>query len=338
MIRMEKIVRSYPDFHLAVDLEVDRGEIVTLLGHSGSGKTTTLRILAGFEASDSGRILLHGEDMTGVSAEQRGLGYVFQDYTLFPHLDVGRNIAYGLRVKRAAAGEQQRRVRELLELVGLDGFESRPIQTLSGGEQQRVAVARALAPGPRALLLDEPFSAIDTERRESLRRHLMNIQRKLHIPTVFVTHSRTEALYLSDRILVLREGHIEDEGTPQGLYERPRTEYAARFLGTVNILDPDLLREHAGWTDPVNDDSVSTVCMIRPERVRIDPEGTLSARVVDHAYYGAWWEYTLDSAIGPIIVVTREEYGRGTQVSLELPAEHLTPVVPIDRSTNPTRN
>jgi ABC-type Fe3+/spermidine/putrescine transport system ATPase subunit len=339
MIRMEEVVRTYADFNLAVDLVVDRGEIVTLLGHSGSGKTTTLRILAGFERSDTGRILLEGKDVTNLPAQDRGLGYVFQDYTLFPHLDVGRNIAYGLRVKKVAVREQHRRVRELLDLVGLSEFENRPVQTLSGGEQQRVAVARALAPGPRALLLDEPFSAVDTERREALRRHLRGVQRELRIPTLFVTHSRTEALFLSDRIFVLREGRIEDQGTPQDLYERPRTEYAARFLGTANILDPRQLREHLGDIPPSNSSQGEPVFMIRPEHVEIGEEDTegrstggrvrsIPARVASCSYFGAWWEYTLESPLGPITTVTGKEYSSGRTLYLNLPRERLVPVVP----------
>lgn len=339
MIRMEEIVRTYSDFRLEVDLTIDRGEIVTLLGHSGSGKTTTLRILAGFERTDTGRIFLDRRDVTGLPAQERDLGYVFQDYTLFPHLDVGRNIAYGLRVKKVAAGEQRRRVRELLDLVGLSGFENRPVQTLSGGEQQRIAVARALAPGPRALLLDEPFSAIDTERREALRRHLLRIQRELRIPTLFVTHSRTEALFLSDRIFVLREGGIEDQGTPQDLYERPATEYAARFLGSVNILDPGRLREHLGDIKEPGSSGTESVFMIRPERVGIEEAGTrqqssggrlppVPARITRCSYYGAWWEYTLDSPLGPLTTVSGKRYASGQQLYLNLPREHLVPITP----------
>ncbi|TVR66716.1 MAG: ABC transporter ATP-binding protein [Spirochaetaceae bacterium] len=325
MIGMEQIVRRYPDFHLEVDFAVQKGEIVTLLGHSGSGKTTTLRILAGFEKSDTGRILLDGEDVTALPAQKRGLGYVFQDYTLFPHLDVGENIAYGLRVKKVSRPEQGRRVRELLELVGLEGFENRPIETLSGGEQQRVAVARALAPGPRALLLDEPFSAIDTERRESLRRHLLRVQRELRIPTVFVTHSRTEALFLSDRILILREGAVEDAGTPQQLYEHPRTEYAARFLGAANILPREEVLRVLG-DDPDNP-AGPALLMIRPERVRVSRTGPIPARITDRAYYGAWHEYTLDTPLGPILAVTGTHYEPGAALSLDFPREHLVPLV-----------
>lgn len=340
MIRLEKIRRTYPDFQLEVDLTVDRGEIITLLGHSGSGKTTTLRILAGFEPVDAGRILLDDRDVTRTTPEQRGLGIVFQDFTLFPHLDVGRNIAYGLRVKKMPPREQRHRVEQLLDLVGLSGFADRPVHTLSGGEQQRIAVARALAPEPRALLLDEPFSAIDTERRESLRRHLVRIQRKLEIPTVFVTHSRTEALYLSDRILVLREGRIEDEGSPQNLYERPRTEYAARFLGPGNIFELEPLRElMPAGSAGMPAGAPGTRIMIRPERVGItgeyrqhaaDGDGddavVLPGTVTERAYYGSWWEYTVDTILGAVQVTSRREYRPDSDLELRLAAEHLVAV------------
>lgn len=323
MIRLENILCSYPDFILNVDFSVESDEILTLLGHSGSGKTTTLRILAGFEKSDTGRILLDERDVTALPPQKRDLGYVFQDYTLFPHLDVGRNVAYGLRVKKVPAREQERRVRELLDLVGLEGFENRAVHTLSGGEQQRVAVARALAPGPRGLLLDEPFSAIDTERRESLRRHLVRVQRELRIPTVFVTHSRTEALFLSDRIILLREGSVEDSGRPEDLYERPRTEYAARFLGSANILPRDRVKEVLRDVP----DTPSTALMIRPEHVVLSESGPIRARVGERAYYGAWYEYTLETELGPLQAVSGVYHETGTILAATLPPEHLVPLL-----------
>ncbi|SIQ39342.1 putative spermidine/putrescine transport system ATP-binding protein/thiamine transport system ATP-binding protein [Alkalispirochaeta americana] len=320
MIHLSDIVREYPDFRLALDLSVTREELVTLLGHSGSGKTTTLRILAGFEKAHRGSIILNGRDVTNLPPEERGLGYVFQDYTLFPHLDVSQNIAYGLRVQGRPRPEQRHRVEELLELVGLGGFGKRPVHTLSGGEQQRVAVARALAPGPEALLLDEPFSAIDPERRASLRRHLLRVQRELRIPTVFVTHSRTEALYLSDRIFLLRQGILEDQGTPLELYERPRTEYAARFLGAANII-PGMFNAPGSATD-------KRPHMIRPEHLRLDSRGPLSGRVTEEGYYGSWWEYKVETSLGELTLTTRQNLSRGELIRLDLPREHQIPLEP----------
>ena len=312
MIELRNITRSWEDFSLTVNFTVADGEFLTLLGHSGSGKTTTLRILAGFEQATNGQIFIDGEDVTNLPAQKRGVGYVFQDYTLFPHLTVGQNVAYGLRVLGASRKAQQQRVDELLELVGLQGFADRTVPTLSGGEQQRVAVARALAPRPRVLLLDEPFSAIDTERRESLREHLLRVQRELELPTIFVTHSRTEALYLSDRIIILRNGKEEDQGPPEELYRAPNTEYAARFLGKANLL-------------PGPDDH--HLRMIRPENLRLSatPPGQ-AATVQQRNYYGAWWEYTVsptDAGSGafnpqgdPLRAISPDRYEPGERLFL----------------------
>ncbi len=320
MIELRAITRRWDSFTLNVSCTVGDGEFVTLLGHSGSGKSTTLRILAGFETADSGSIMLNGEDITHRSPQTRQIGYVFQDYTLFPHLSVGENIAYGLRVQNVTPREQQRRVDELLGLVGLSGFAPRDVHTLSGGEQQRVAVARALAPRPRALLLDEPFSAIDTERRETLRDHLLRIQRELQLPTIFVTHSRSEALYLSDRIIIMRNGAVEDEGTPERLYQQPATEYAATFLGKATLF---ALPEAPGQQ------------MIRPEHVRIHgapQDGAVPGSIVHRGYYGATWEYSISGiphttpAGSPVVAASAQRFERGARVWVELPPPHMIPL------------
>jgi ABC-type Fe3+/spermidine/putrescine transport system ATPase subunit len=318
MIELREVTRHWESFSLKVSCTVEEGEFLTLLGPSGSGKSTTLRILAGFETAESGTILLYGEDITERPPQTRQIGYVFQDYTLFPHLTVGENIAYGLRVLKATPREQQQRVDELLALVGLTGFGSREVHTLSGGEQQRVAVARAIAPRPRALLLDEPFSAIDTERRETLRDHLLRIQRELRLPTIFVTHSRAEALYLSDRIIIMRNGAVEDEGTPERLYQAPATEYAATFLGKTTLF------EFPG--------SEGRRMMIRPEHVRMyraPLAGRISGTIMNRGYYGAAWEYTITGvphtvpAGTPVIATAAERFERGEPVWIELPPSRM---------------
>ncbi len=337
MIRAEDLYRGFDDFTIALSLSVADGEILTLLGASGSGKTTTLRLLAGFERPDRGSITVDGVEVTEVPAQRRRMGYVFQDYTLFPHLNVAENVAYGLRVQRVPAPERRRRAQELLELVGLAGFGSRGVQTLSGGEQQRVALARALAVHPRGLLLDEPFSAVDTERREELRRYLVQVQRRLGIPTVFVTHSRGEALALSDRIIVLRDGRIEDEGSPERLYEHPQTEYCARFLGRANILTREqLLRlpqtafgaggrgaAEAHRAEPGPEASF----MIRPEHLETAAAGLgLPATVSYAAYSGAHRDYEFDTPIGTIYLQTTDRHELGTQLSLRFPRHKLVPL------------
>ena len=215
MIRLEAVRRRYSDFELSVDFEVGEGEIVALLGSSGSGKSTTLRIIAGFESIDSGRLMVDGRDLTALPARRRGIGFVFQDYTLFPHLNVAQNVGYGLRAARIPRVQRERRVEELLTMVGLGQFGTRAVQTLSGGEQQRVAVARALARPPRPRVRDAAFSALDPALREGVRRSLVAVQRALRIPTVFVTHSRSEALAVADRIVILRDGRVVEVGAPE---------------------------------------------------------------------------------------------------------------------------
>lgn len=315
MIEIENIVREFSDFSLAVGFSVGSNEIVSLLGSSGSGKTTTLRILAGFEQADSGRIMINGSDVTRLSPQQRKIGFVFQDYTLFPHLNVAGNIAYGLRAQGVPRSRHAARVDELLQLVGLEGFADRSVQTLSGGEQQRIALARALAPQPRALLLDEPFSAVDTERRDELRRHVVRIQRELAIPMVFVTHSQTEALSISDRIVILRGGRVVEQGTPQDVYLRPHTEYTARFIGRANILSGRVL--------------------VRPEHLSIahkpDQLHRYPARITQCHYRGVYWEYDLISSNGvdspdflgrELSAVNSEVFARGQQVWLGITQQH----------------
>ena len=232
-LRVESLTREFPG-RRAVDglsLDVARGEILALLGPSGSGKTTTLRLLAGFETPDAGRIVVDGDDVTALAPVARRFGMVFQHYALFPHLDVGENVAFGVAEHGAAA---QRRVAEVLTMVDLAGFERRRVTELSGGQQQRVALARSLAPSPRVLLLDEPLSNLDPALRERTRRELREAIGRIGITTVFVTHEQEEAFDLGDRIAVLNQGRLEQVGTPDDLYDAPRTEFVARFIGRVS--------------------------------------------------------------------------------------------------------
>ncbi|AKU06218.1 ABC transporter ATP-binding protein [Haloferax gibbonsii] len=222
----------------SVSLSVDDGEFFTLVGPSGCGKTTTLRCIAGFEFPTEGTVRFDGESMAGVAPESRGVGVVFQNYALFPHLSVGENVAYGLRfTDPPGGGTRDERVAELLSLVDLAGFEDRDPDSLSGGQQQRVALARALAPGPDLLLLDEPMSALDARLRDRLRRQVKRIQSELGVTTVYVTHDQSEALAVSDRVAVLNRGRVEQVGRPRELYHRPRTRFVAEFLGENNVLD-----------------------------------------------------------------------------------------------------
>ncbi|WP_460128548.1 ABC transporter ATP-binding protein [Thermococcus prieurii] len=236
-VELRNVSKRWDGFELRVDLSVKDGEFLTLLGPSGCGKTTTLRIIAGLEKPDSGRVLFGGTDVTGLEPNERNIGIVFQDYALFPHMTVFKNIAFGLEMRKLPRAEVERRVRWALELVGLEGLENRYPEQLSGGQQQRVALARALVIEPEVLLLDEPLSNLDAKIRERLRSEIRRIQRELGITTVYVTHDQEEAMVVSDRIAVMNVGRVEQIGEPLELYYKPRTEFVARFLGTSNILE-----------------------------------------------------------------------------------------------------
>ncbi|MFL6183779.1 MAG: ABC transporter ATP-binding protein [Actinomycetes bacterium] len=230
-----------------IDLRIAEGEFFSLLGPSGCGKTTTLRMIAGFEEPTSGQILLHGRDVVGVPPFRRDVNMVFQQYALFPHMDVFENVAFGLRRKKVARDEIARRVAEALALVELEGREKRRPRQLSGGQQQRVALARALVNRPRALLLDEPLGALDLKLRQAMQLELKRIQREVGITFVYVTHDQEEALTMSDRLVVMNAGRIEQLGSPRELYEHPATRFVANFIGTSNILTGRLERKGDAW-------------------------------------------------------------------------------------------
>ena len=219
-----------------VSFDVGVGEALVLLGASGSGKTTILRIIAGLEHPDSGRVILHGKDVTDLPARERGVGVIFQSYALFPHMTVEKNISYGMRIRGVSRKERKEKVERLLELVHLEEHRRKYPSQLSGGQQQRVAIARTLAYEPRVLLFDEPFGALDAQTRVRLRREIRVLLREVNVPAVFITHDQEEALELGDRIAVLHAGHLEQVGTPEEVYNRPETEYVATFLGAANLL------------------------------------------------------------------------------------------------------
>ncbi|UDF32607.1 UNVERIFIED_ORG: ABC transporter ATP-binding protein (plasmid) [Roseateles sp. XES5] len=233
-------LRVVKDFSLGIE----KGEFVSFLGPSGCGKTTVLRMVAGFETPTSGAIRIDGRDVTTLPANRRQIGMVFQDYALFPHLSVADNIGFGLR--HLARGERQDRIHQVLDLVGLAHAAKRAPHQLSGGQQQRVALARALAPAPRLLLLDEPFSSLDAKIRISLREEIRRIQQELGITTIFVTHDQEEALSISDRIVVMHQGIADQVGTPFEIYNRPATRFVAEFVGTLNLVDADVVEAANG--------------------------------------------------------------------------------------------
>jgi putative spermidine/putrescine transport system ATP-binding protein len=237
-VEVRNVHRSYGDFVAVNDanFSIAKGEFFSLLGPSGCGKTTTLRMIAGFVAPSHGQILLQGEDVTRTPPERRGIGLVFQNYAIFPHMTVAKNIGYGLRLRRRPKEEITRRVRDALAQVGLDGYEERTPDQLSGGEQQRVALARVIVLEPRLLLLDEPLSALDKRLRDEMRVWLKQLQNDLGITTVYVTHDQDEALSLSDRIAVMNRGVVQQIGAPSEIYERPRNRFVADFIGESNLI------------------------------------------------------------------------------------------------------
>jgi putative spermidine/putrescine transport system ATP-binding protein len=269
-----------------VSLAIEDGEFFAMLGPSGSGKTTCLRLIAGFEHPDGGTLLIHGKDTGNLPPYERDVNTVFQDYALFPHMNVRDNVAYGPMVKGVAKAKRHALAEEMLELVQLRGFGSRKPSELSGGQRQRVALARALVNHPRILLLDEPLGALDLKLREEMQAELKALQRRLAITFVFVTHDQGEALSMADRVAVFNHGGIEQVDTPRKLYQQPRTLFVANFVGTANVLSGEAARRIAGRAQPF---------ALRPERVRVAAPGEtvvadwmiVPGRVAGVQYHGA---------------------------------------------------
>jgi putative spermidine/putrescine transport system ATP-binding protein len=310
-------------------LSIAPGEFFALLGPSGSGKTTCLRIIAGFDQPDSGRVLLDGTDVTDAPPYRREVNTVFQDYALFPHMSVAENVAYGLRVRGIRARERTQRAREMLEVVRLGDFGERRPHQLSGGQKQRVALARALINHPRVLLLDEPLGALDLKLREEMQAELKGLQQRLGITFVFVTHDQGEALSMADRVAVFNRGRIEQLDTPRALYNRPRTAFVARFVGSANVVDAGTAERLTGRAEPF---------AIRPELIELlgrddtPPAGSVrcAGEVLDVRYHGASsrWNVRIDEHT--VLSVARAEgaetndaaAGAGSPVQLAWRPEH----------------
>jgi putative spermidine/putrescine transport system ATP-binding protein len=288
-----------------VTLDIVEGEFFAMLGPSGSGKTTCLRLIAGFEQPDEGHIEIFGETAEGVPPYKRNVNTVFQDYALFPHMTVGENVAYGLRIKGVAKAEREAKARDALAMVKLAGYEERRPSQLSGGQRQRVALARALVNGPKVLLLDEPLGALDVKLREQMQEELKALQKELGITFVFVTHDQGEALSMADRVAVFNEGKIVQVGVPADVYERPQSRFVADFVGSSNVLSPAFASSHGGaakWT------------CLRPEKIGVFPRAT--AVPAAHAY--ADGNIKAISYQGP---VTRFSVGaENMRLSAEVPA------------------
>lgn len=244
ILELRDVVKKFEDQEAVknISLRINKGEFLTLLGPSGCGKTTTLRMIAGFESPTSGKIILENEQVEGKEPHKRNVNTVFQNYALFPHMNVFDNVAYGLKIKRVSKDDISKRVNEMLTLVQLNGFEKRKPNQLSGGQRQRVAIARALINKPKVLLLDEPLGALDLKLRKQMQVELKRLQKKLGITFIYVTHDQEEALNMSDRIAVMKDGLIEQIGEPKEIYERPRTKFVASFIGESNLIDVKVKR------------------------------------------------------------------------------------------------
>jgi ABC-type Fe3+/spermidine/putrescine transport system ATPase subunit len=314
LLEVHQVVKTYSGVPAlrGVSLNVAAGEILCLLGPSGCGKTTLLRVIAGLEQADSGAVLLNGQDIGGVPVHQRGVGMMFQEYALFPHKDVYGNVAFGLRMARLPRPEVKQRVETALELVGLQGFEQRAVHELSGGEQQRVALARSLAPRPRMLMLDEPLGSLDRALRQRLMVELRQILKTVGLTALYVTHDQSEAFAVGDRVAIMREGLIEQTGVPEEVYREPATPFVAHFLGMENLLSglavngvKDRVETAVGileTKDPVQAGQELTV-LLRPDAARMvggDEKAVnrIEGRVEACWFRGAYYQLVLSHESG----------------------------------------
>ncbi len=344
---LDGLTKRYGE-HAAVDgisLRIEKGEFVSLLGPSGCGKTTTLQMIAGFVEPTAGGITLEGRNLLAVPAAKRGLGIVFQNYALFPHMTVAENVAFGLEMRRVGKSEREQRVRETLALVGLSGFVERHPAQLSGGQQQRVALARALVIRPGLLLLDEPLSNLDAKLREEMQIELRRIQRAVGITTLMVTHDQAEALALSDRVVVMHAGRIEQEDSPLAAYEHPRTGFVCDFLGKANLFTVD--RADAGGlavgplalplpAGAANGVRAGDRILVRPEKISFGAPGpgALAARVASRVFQGNHWLYQMQTPLGDALVIRQNDGGacpvEGEEVHLVWRADAMRVVATAD--------
>ena len=293
-----------------VSLAVAEGELLTLLGPSGCGKSTTLRMIAGFEEPSEGKISIDDRDVTHVLPNRRGIGFVFQNYALFPHLSVFENVAYGLRVQRKSGAEITRAVSEVLELVGLARYKRQHPHQLSGGEQQRVALARAVVFQPKVLLFDEPLSNLDAKLRVEMREQIRTLQKRIGITTVYVTHDQEEAMAISDRIAVMERGQVVQDGSAQELYYRPATEFVARFIGRTNLLEARIVSAAEIEIKGARIAFVSgkapgstVMIVVRPEMITLKPDGSAGGRIVQRTFLGEKTDYQV-ALRGTVLQVT----------------------------------
>jgi len=358
-VSVNELLKVFPahsggEDHKAVDsinLEIETGELVTLLGPSGCGKTTTLRMIAGFEYPTSGTIYIGEENITNTPPNKRDVGMVFQSYALFPHLTIFGNVSYGLKIKGLSKKEVSERVGKVLELMHLEDFADRTPSQLSGGEQQRVALARAIVTEPKVLLFDEPLSNLDAKLRVYMREELRKLQQRLNITSLYVTHDQTEAMAISDKIVIMNEGRIEQVGSPMTIYTKPSNQFVANFMGKANFLEVEIEEldqkmikvNFEGYTILLENDhnfkpELNSIvhCVVRPEFWFIDSNGKFEGKVLQKVYYGTFMEYEIQ--LGKQ-TVTFEDYNHmisgiyheGDTMSLNL-KKGCARVLPFDKS------
>ena len=335
IIEIKNVSKTYGDNTVLknLSLNIRKNEFLTLLGPSGCGKTTTLKILAGFESGDSGKVLFNGEDISNLPPYKRQLNTVFQKYALFPHMNVYENIAFGLKIKKVSKNEIDKKVSEMLKLVALEGFEKRSIDSLSGGQQQRVAIARALVNEPKVLLLDEPLGALDLKLRKEMQSELKRIQQRLGITFIFVTHDQEEALTMSDTIVVMNKGIIQQMGSPEDIYNEPANAFVADFIGESNIVDGIMLEDlKVEFCNHVftcvdkgfNSNEVVDV-VIRPEDIEIiSPEkGMITGKVNSVKFKGVHYEIEVIENEHKWIVHNIKNAEIGAMVGLNISPESI---------------
>ncbi len=328
LIDLVNISKSYDNTQVLdeLNLYIRENEFLTLLGPSGCGKTTTLRLIGGFETPDTGKIIFDGADITNLPPNQRQVNTVFQKYALFPHMTIGENIAFGLKIKKKSKAYIDDKIKYALKLVNLDGFEKREIDSLSGGQQQRIAIARAIVNEPKVLLLDEPLGALDLKLRQDMQYELIRLKNELGITFVYVTHDQEEALTMSDTVVVMNQGYIQQIGTPESIYNEPTNAFVADFIGDSNLIDgvmlEDRLVEIFGTKLPCVDvgfgKNTPVDVVIRPEDVILtSPEkGQLQGTVTSLIFKGMHWEIDVQAGGFEWLVLTTQRHEVGSQVVL----------------------
>ena len=330
LINLMHIAKSYDDNVILDDLNlyIRENEFITLLGPSGCGKTTTLRIIGGFETPDKGQVLFDGKDITALPPNERDLNTVFQKYALFPHMSIAENIAFGLKIRKKSKAYIDDKIKYALKLVNLDGFEHRSIDSLSGGQQQRIAIARAIVNEPKVLLLDEPLGALDLKLRQEMQYELIRLKNELGITFVFVTHDQEEALTMSDTIVVMNQGYIQQIGTPEMIYNEPVNAFVADFIGDSNIIDGIMMKDRVveilGTRIPCVDEGFGTNTpvdvVIRPENVEIvaPGEGFMDGDITSVIFKGVHYEIEIMAGGFEWLVDTTQFYTVGTHVGIRV--------------------